>query len=116
MPRELMFCTNVEQALGMIGIGLEVGVKEFAAGGTGASALGFDGHKDGIDFSQDARVLEFQHPAVLFLVVDVENAQAPGWNSGPARGLPKTWKEAFRLAAARSPRSKAQKISDLSSV
>src|SRR5215469_7895125 len=88
MPREAMFCTNVEQALRMIGIGFEVGVKEFAAGGTGASALGFDGHKDGVDFSQDARVLEFQHPPVLFLVVHVENAQAPGWILGRPAGSP----------------------------
>ena len=55
----------------MIGIGLEVGVQEFAAGGPGASALGLDGDKDRIDFRQDARVLELQHPTVLLLIVHI---------------------------------------------
>src|SRR5437879_13746195 len=104
MPPGLVFCTNVrrapslsrlhmgesisegkggatvmERVLRMIGVRLEVGVKKFAASGPGASALRFDSHENRVDFRQNARVLEFQHPAVLFLIVHIEDAQILGW-------------------------------------
>ena len=72
----------------MIGSSLEVGVKEFAAGRFGASAPRFDGHKDRINLRQNARVLEFEHPAFLFLIVHVEDSEALGWALGFPAGPP----------------------------
>ena len=70
----------------MIGIRLKVGVQEFVAGWSGAPARGLDGHKDGINFRQNPGLLELEHPAVLPLVVYIEDAQALGWILGwPAR-------------------------------
>src|SRR5690242_8338869 len=70
----------------MIGIRVEVCVKEFASRGLRASAWWFDRHKYRIDFRQYPWVFELKHPAVLFLIVYIENSEASGWIlSGPTR-------------------------------
>ena len=60
----------------MIGVRLEVGVKEFPACGPDASAWRLDGHKNRVDFRQNAGIFELEHPAVLFLIVHKEDTQA----------------------------------------
>ena len=72
----------------MIGVRLEVGVKEFPACGPDASAWWLDGHKNRVDFRQNARVIELQDPALLFLVVHIEDAQALGWSLDQPAGPP----------------------------
>ena len=72
----------------MVEVRLEVGVKEFAASGFGASAGRFDGHKNRVNFRQNARVLELEHPAVLFLIVYIEDSQTLGWALGWPAGPP----------------------------
>jgi len=47
--------------------------------GLAPSAWRFDRHKNRVDFRQNARVFELQHPAVLFLIVYIEDSQASGW-------------------------------------
>src|SRR5947209_7127236 len=71
----------------MIRIRVEVCVKEFAARGLGTSAWRFDGHKNQVDFRQNAGVFELEHPAVLFLIIYIEDSQASGrilsWSARP---------------------------------
>src|SRR5262249_31163874 len=63
-------------------------VQEFAARGPRTSTRTLDGHKNRIDFRQDAGVLEFEHPTVLFLIVHKEDAQALSWVLGRPAGSP----------------------------
>ena len=73
----------------MIRVRLEVGVKQFVAGGFGASARRLDSHEDRIDFRQNVRVLELEHPAILLLIVHIKDAEALRWVlSGPAHSAP----------------------------
>ena len=65
--------------LRMIGIRVEVCVQKFAARGPGTSAWRFDRHKNRVDLRQNARVFELEHPAVLILIVDIEDSEALGW-------------------------------------
>src|SRR5437870_3613254 len=81
----------------MIGIRVEVCVKEFAACGLGTAAWRFDRHKNRVDFRQNARVFKLERPAVLFLIVDIENSEALGSILGRST-RPQTWKDAFRFA------------------
>ena len=81
----------------MIEIRFEIGVKEFAASGPGASTLRFDGHKNRIDFRQNTRVFELEHPAVLFLIVYIEDPQAFSRTLGWTACTPNL-KDAFRFA------------------
>src|SRR5260370_41767446 len=72
----------------MIGVRLQVGVQELAARGPRTSTRTLDGHKNRVDFRQNARVLEFEYPTVLFLIVHKEDAQALSWTLGGPAGSP----------------------------
>src|SRR5471030_222076 len=61
--------------LRMVGSGIQVGIKHLLAVGLHASAWRLDGHKNGVDLRQHFGILEFEHPSVLFLVVDVKYTQ-----------------------------------------
>src|SRR5262249_45720699 len=63
----------------MIGVRLQVGIKKLGAGGLDTAARRFDSHKHRVDFSENVRVLELKHPAVLFLIVYIEDSQTLGW-------------------------------------
>src|SRR5262245_25764102 len=62
----------------MIGIRVEVCVKEFASRGLRASAWRFNRDKNRVDFRQNARVFELEQPAVLFLIVYIKDSEASG--------------------------------------
>ena len=66
----------------MIGGRLEKGIEKFVARGFGASTRRFDGDKNGINFRQYARVLELEHPAILLLIVYIEDSQILSWTLG----------------------------------
>src|SRR5262245_41907308 len=76
MPRERSFCTNMRRASGMIRVRLQVGVEELAACGPRTSTGALGGHKDRVDFRQNAGIIEFEHPTVLVLIVHKEDAEA----------------------------------------
>jgi hypothetical protein len=50
---------------GMIGVRLKVGIQEFVAGWSGASARWLHGHKDGVNFRQNPGVLELSTRASI---------------------------------------------------
>src|SRR5260370_10232982 len=73
---------------GMIGVRLQVGVQELAACRPRTSTRALEGHKNRVDFRQNAGVLEFEHPTVLFLIVYKEDAEALKWTLGRPAGSP----------------------------
>src|SRR5215510_9587634 len=68
-----------DQNLLSIRIRIEVCVKELAARGLDTSAGRLDRHKDRVDFGQNLGVFEPKHPAVLFLIIDLEESQTVRW-------------------------------------
>src|SRR6266566_6850917 len=87
MPRGLPFCTKVG-CLGMIGVRLQVGVEELAARGPRTPTRALDGHKNRVDFGEDAGVLKLEHPTVLFLIVHKKDAHALSCTLGRPAGSP----------------------------
>src|SRR5260370_5167304 len=72
----------------MIGVRLQVGVQELAARGPRTSTRTLDGHENRVDFRQNAGVLEFEYPTVLFLIVHKEDAHALSFSLGRSTGSP----------------------------
>src|SRR5262245_66646668 len=72
--------STVNERTGLLAIGspVEVCEKELAPRGLGTPARRFDRHKHRVDFSQNLRVFESQHPAVLFLIVYLEEPETVG--------------------------------------
>ena len=62
----------------MISIATEVSIEKLLASGFGTSARRFHCDKYSVDFCQHSRIVNFQGPAVLVLVVQVEDTEAPG--------------------------------------
>ena len=81
----------------MIGVRLQIGVKKLSARRAGTPSRTLYGHKNRVDFRQNARVFKLERPAVLFLIVDIENSEALGSILGRST-RPQTWKDAFRFA------------------
>src|SRR5262245_533822 len=59
-------------------IGGEICEKELAPRRLGASAGRLDGYKDRIDLRQNLRVFETENPAVLLLIIDLEQSETVG--------------------------------------
>ena len=62
----------------MVSISPQECVEKFLACGFGTAAGRLHGDKHGVDLRQHGRVVEFQCPAVLILVVQVENTEVAG--------------------------------------
>src|SRR5258708_31014422 len=53
----------------------QVGVQQRLASGLSAPTLGFDSHKDRINFGQEFRVARLEGPPAVGLIVDIKDAE-----------------------------------------
>src|SRR5215471_5274594 len=68
---------------------VEICVEQLPTSGLDTSALRLDRHEHGVDFGENLRVFEPEHPPVLFLIVYLEQSETVrtfGWSTSRTVG------------------------------